>query len=63
MLAQLQRQLERIYEIEVPHSVDDFLFTDPQILKTLQGKDECDESIVVGRLFVVPDGDPVDVVL
>ncbi|MCK5365288.1 MAG: hypothetical protein KAR22_20050 [Gammaproteobacteria bacterium] len=63
MLAQLQRQLERIYEIEVPHSVDDFLFTDLEVLKNLQGHDEFDESVVEERLLVVQDGDNVDVAL
>ena len=61
MLVSFQRQLERIYEIEIPHSVDDFLFTDPEILKTLQGHDRCDESTVEERLFVVQDGENVDV--
>ena len=63
MLAQLQRQLERIYEIEIPHSVDDFLFTDLEVLKNLQGHDEFDESVVEERLLVVQDGDHVDVAL
>ena len=63
MLAQFQRQLERIYEIEIPHSVDDFLFTDPEVLKNLQGHDEFDESVVEERLLVVQDGDHVDVAL
>ncbi len=63
MLAQLQRQLERIYEIEIPHSVDDFLFTDLEVLKNLQGHDEFDESVVEERLLVVQDGDNVDVAL
>ncbi len=63
MLAQFQRQLERIYEIEIPHSVDDFLFTDLEVLKNLQGHDEFDESVVEERLLVVQDGDHVDVAL
>jgi hypothetical protein len=63
VLAQFQRQLERIYEIEIPHSVDDFLFTDPEVLKNLQGHDEFDESVVEERLLVVQDGDHVDVAL
>jgi len=63
VLAQLQRQLERIYEIEIPHSVDDFLFTDLEVLKNLQGHDEFDESVVEERLLVVQDGDHVDVAL
>ncbi len=63
MLASLQRQLERIYQIEIPHSVDDFLFTDLEVLKTLQGHDEFDESVVEERLLVVQDGDHVDVAL
>jgi hypothetical protein len=63
VLASLQRQLERIYQIEIPHSVDDFLFTDLEVLKTLQGHDEFDESVVEERLLVVQDGDHVDVAL
>jgi hypothetical protein len=63
VLAQLQRQLERIYEIEIPHSVDDFLFTDLEVLNNHQGHDEFDESVVEERLLVVQDGDNVDVAL
>ena len=63
MLAPLQRQLERIYEIEIPHSVDDFLFTDPEVLRNLQGHDDSDETVIEERLLVVQDGDSMDVAL
>ena len=63
MLAPLQRQLERIYEVEIPHSVDDFLLTDPEVLKSLQGHLESDESVVEERLLIVQDGDSMDVAL
>lgn len=63
MLATLQRQLERIYEVEIPHKVDDFLTTDPEFLKAVQGDDDSDESTVEERLLVVQDGDSVDIAL
>jgi hypothetical protein len=63
MLAPLQRQLERIYEIEIPHSVDDFLITDPGVLNNLQGNGESDDSEVEERLLVVQDGDSLDIAL
>lgn len=31
----IQRQLERIYEIDVPHDVSDFLITDPDVVKQI----------------------------
>ncbi len=63
MLGSLQRQLERIYEIEVPHSVDDYLITDRATLKNLQGHDKSDESKIEEQLLVVQDGDNVDIAL
>lgn len=63
MLANLQHQLERIYEIEIPHRVDDFLVTDPGFLQTVQGECAAGESSVEERLLVVQDGDSVDVAL
>lgn len=63
MLAPLQRQLERIYEIEIPHSVDDYLITDPAVMKSLQGNDESDQPEVEEQLLVVQDGDSVDIAL
>lgn len=63
MLTSLQRQLERIYEIEIPHSVEDFLITDPRLLNDLQGDEETDQSEVEEQLLVVQDGDSVDIAL
>lgn len=63
MIASLQRQLERIYEVAIPHSVDDFLITDPELLKTLQGHDGCEQTEVEERLLVAQDGDSVDIAL
>lgn len=63
MLATLQRQLEQIYEVDIPHSVDDFLITDPEVLKAVQGSDDGDTSEVEERLLVVQDGDSVDIAL
>lgn len=63
MLAPLQRQLERIYEIEIPHSVDDYLITDPAVMKSLQGNDESDQPEVEEQLLIVQDGDSVDIAL
>lgn len=63
MLTTLQRQLERIYEVEIPHRVDDFLTTDPEFLKVVQGDDDSVQSKVEERLLVVQDGDSVDVAL
>ncbi len=63
MLAPLQRQLERIYELEIPHSVDDYLITDPAVLKSLQSHDESDQLEVEEQLLVVQDGDSVNIAL
>lgn len=63
MLATLQNQLERIYEVEIPHRVDDFLTTDPEILKAIQGHGDSDYSQVEERLLVVQDGESVDIAL
>lgn len=63
MLASLQRQLERIYEVEIPHSVEDFLITDPQLLNELRGREACDQSEIEEQLLVVQDGESVDIAL
>lgn len=63
MLASLQRQLERIYEIEIPHSVEDFLVTDPGFFRSVQGHGETVQSEVEEKLLVVQDGDSVDIAL
>lgn len=63
MLASLQRQLERIYEVEIPHSVEDFLITDPQLLNELRGREACGQSEIEEQLLVVQDGESVDIAL
>ena len=63
MLATLQRQLERIYEVEIPHRVDDFLVTDPDFLEAVQGKNDSHESSVEERLLVVQNDDSVHISL
>jgi hypothetical protein len=63
VLASLQRQLERIYEIEIPHSVDDYLITDRAVMKSLQGNEESGQSEVEEQLLIVQDGDSVDIAL
>ena len=57
MLAPLQRQLERIYEIEIPQNVDDFLITDANVLRDLEGSGDVDAPAVDERLLVAQDGD------
>ena len=63
MLTTLQRQLEQIYEVEIPHKVEDFLITDPEFLKTVQGADGSEETNVEERLLVVQNDDSVDIAL
>ena len=63
MLAPFQRQLERIYEVEIPHSVDDFLITDREVLKNIQGDEAYDEPEIDEKLLVVQDGDNLDISL
>ena len=63
MLAFLQRQLERIYEVEIPHSVNDFLITDSDLRNDLQGHEESDQSEIEEQLLVVQVGDCVDIAL
>lgn len=58
-LKRIQQQLERIYEIDVPHNVDDFLVTDAQLLKALgDGSDHLDEKLLVRQ-----QGDEVELAL
>ena len=63
MLASLQRQLERIYEIEIPHSVEDFLITDPGMLKNIPGHSDADQAGIEEKLLIVQDGDSLDIAL
>ena len=61
MLSSLQRSLEHIYEIDVPHDVDDFLITDPAVVRELTGDQDARE--IDEKLLVAQDGDCVDVAL
>jgi hypothetical protein len=61
VLSSLQRHLQQIYELESSHDVDDFLITDSEILRDLQG-DENDREIDE-KLLVRQDGDNVDIAL
>ena len=63
MLASIQRQLERIYDVEIPHRVNDFLVTDAQVLNSLQGHEQANQSDTEEQLLVVQDGDCVDIAL
>lgn len=58
-LKRIQRHLQRIYEVDVPHDVDDFLVTDRALLEAL-GDDtrRADE-----KLLVVQNGDEVELAL
>lgn len=58
-LTRIQRQLEQIYEIDVPHNVDDFLVTDAELLKSLgDGSRDLDEKLLVRQ-----EGDEVQLAL
>ena len=61
MLSSLQRNLEDIYEIDVPHDVDDFLITDPALARALEGDGEARET--EEKLLVAQDGEFVDLAL
>ena len=63
MLASLQRQLERIYEVEIPHRVNDFLITDASVLNELQCHEHAKRSEIEEQLLVVQDGDCLDIAL
>ncbi len=58
-LKRIQRHLQRIYEVDVPHNVEDFVITDRALLEAL-GDDtrNADE-----KLLVVQDGDDVELAL
>lgn len=63
MLASFQRQLERIYEVEIPHCVNDFLVTDSDVLNELQCHEQADQCAIEEQLLVVQDGNCVDITL
>ena len=43
-LERIQQQLERTYDVEIPHHVGEFLITDPQLLRNLRPPD-IDETV------------------
>jgi len=57
----LQRQLERIYQIEIPHDVDDFLISDENIAQCLGRYSGVPTSSE--QLFVYEEDDNLDVSL
>ena len=57
----LQRQLERIYEVQAPHCVDDFLVTDPDWLR--QVDKSAAEGGVQEQLLLRQEGDEVELAL
>lgn len=63
MLASLQQRLEQIYEVEIPHRVDDFLITDRDVLRSLRNAETDDGSDVEEQLLVVQDGENLDISL
>lgn len=60
-LCTLQRHLERLYEVEVEHDVDDFLVTDPDLARHLDNSATSRE--VPEKLLVCEDGDSLDIAL
>lgn len=63
MLAPFQRQLEQIYELEIPLCVDDFLITDREVFKSIHGEHASDDPQVEETLLVAQDGENLDVSL
>lgn len=63
MLAPFQKQLEQIYELEIPHRVDDFLITDREVFRSIQGEGAPDDPLVDETLLVAQDGENLDVSL
>lgn len=57
----MQRHLERLYEIEVAHRVDDFLITDPELARRLDTSATARE--IDEKLLVRQDGDNLDLAL
>ncbi|GAB4358952.1 MAG: hypothetical protein Kow006_27740 [Gammaproteobacteria bacterium] len=58
-LQRIQQQLQRIYQLEVPHRVTDFLITDSELAKALRGG----ESLVPEQLLVHQEGDELALAL
>ena len=61
LLASIQKNLESIYEVSVPHSVDDFLITDKHLAEILANKtiDGC----ALEQLLISPQDDCLDISL
>ena len=60
-LSPLQRQLECIYEVAVPHNIDDFVFSDATMAQVLGAMS--DATNTSEQLFVHEDDDGLDVSL
>ena len=60
-LAHLQHQLERIYEVAVPHNVDDFVFSDEDMARSLGSATEL--PTISEHLFVQEGHHGMDVSL
>lgn len=60
-LNDLQQQLQRIYEVDVPHRVEDFLITDRQLAQRIDTTPNARE--VPEKLLVVQEGEYVDLAL
>ena len=58
-LKRIQRHLQRIYEVDVPHNVEDFVVTDRALLKALGDQTrQADEKLVV-----IQNGEEVELAL
>lgn len=60
-LTRLQRVLERIYEVQVAHDVDDFLITDSTLARQIDASENARD--IEEKLLVLQDGDNVDLAL
>ncbi len=58
-LKPIQRHLQKIYEVDVPHDVDDFLVTDRALLEALGDETRSADE----KLLVVQNGDEVELAL
>ena len=62
IIDRVQRQLQRIYEIETEHSVSEFLVTDAALVSQLEGGQPGTRDIQE-KLLVRQDGEDIDVAL
>jgi hypothetical protein len=60
-LRRLQYHLERLYEVTVPHDVDDFLITDSTLASNLDNGDNA--RSIDEKLLLVQEGDSLDLAL